>query len=148
MSADLYAPEERRLLEAWFEGKSLSLEDEGLLAEWGFDHDACEAYTRLDAWVGAFAVRDIQERLPNCGIGQSDGSCVLTRPIRRMMTFGYGAHHCLGAAAARLQARVALEELLARFPDFSVDASAGEFAAGHFVRRFASLPFSSGPPAA
>jgi len=57
------------------------------------------------------------------------------------MTFGYGAHHCLGAAAARLQARVTLEELLARFPDFVVDASAGTYAQGNYVRRFSSLPF-------
>ena len=64
-----------------------------------------------------------------------------TRGIDRIMTFGYGAHHCLGAAAARLQARVALEELLARCPDFEVDAAAGEFAPGHFVRRYYSLPF-------
>ena len=63
------------------------------------------------------------------------------RRPRQIMTFGYGAHHCLGAAAARLQARVTLEELLARCPQFSVDAAAGEFAPGSFVRRYASLPF-------
>jgi hypothetical protein len=80
MSNDTYTIEERRLLEVWFEGKSLSIEDEDLLAEWGFDHDPCEAYTRLDAWVGAFAVRDIQERLPNTGICRDDG-VILTRPI-------------------------------------------------------------------
>ena len=58
-----------------------------------------------------------------------------------IMTFSHGAHHCLGAAAARLQGRVALEELLARMPEFAVDAAAGEFAPGHFVRRYQSLPF-------
>jgi cytochrome P450 family 130 len=63
------------------------------------------------------------------------------RPIDRMMTFGYGAHHCLGAAAARLQGRVVLEELLARFPDFTVDAQRATFAPGHHVRRYSSLPF-------
>lgn len=63
------------------------------------------------------------------------------RRPRRIMSLGYGAHHCLGAAAARLQGRVALEELLARFPDFAVDAAAGEFAPGNFVRRYQSLPF-------
>ncbi len=71
----------------------------------------------------------------------------VTRNIERIMTFGYGAHHCLGAATARLQARVALEELLARHPDFTVDAAAGRFAGGHFVRRYASLPFTAGPAA-
>ena len=57
------------------------------------------------------------------------------------MSFGYGPHHCIGAAAARLQARIALEELLARCPEFSVDAERGRYAPGHFVRRFESLPF-------
>ena len=65
---------------------------------------------------------------------------VRRRP-RQIMTFGYGPHHCLGAAAARLQARVALEELLARCPSFSVDAERGEFAPGHFIRRYVRLPF-------
>lgn len=63
------------------------------------------------------------------------------RRPRQIMTFSYGAHHCLGAAVARLQARVALEELLARCPRFAVDAERGEFAPGHFVRRYQSLPF-------
>ncbi|HKY13792.1 MAG TPA: cytochrome P450 [Microthrixaceae bacterium] len=67
----------------------------------------------------------------------------VTRRPRRILTFSYGAHHCLGAAAARLQGRVALEELLARLPDFSVDAAAGEFAPGHFVRRYQRLPFTA-----
>ena len=57
------------------------------------------------------------------------------------MSFSYGAHHCLGAAVARLQARVALEELLSAYPDFEVDAQAGVFAPGSYVRRYRSLPF-------
>jgi hypothetical protein len=63
------------------------------------------------------------------------------RDPKPILSFGYGAHHCLGAAVARLQARVALEELLARCPRFAVDAPAGEFAPGHFVRRYLRLPF-------
>lgn len=66
------------------------------------------------------------------------------RDIDKILTFSYGAHHCLGAAAARLQGRVALEELLARCPDFEVDAAAGAFAPGAFVRRYESLPFIPG----
>ena len=65
----------------------------------------------------------------------------VTREPRQLVTFGYGAHHCLGAAAARLMARVALEELLHRCPHFVVDGMAGRFAPGHFVRRYESLPF-------
>jgi cytochrome P450 len=73
--------------------------------------------------------------------GDDAGTLDMRRNPRPIMAFGYGAHHCLGAAAARLQARVALEELLARCPRFSVDARGGEFAPGHFVRRYQSLPF-------
>ncbi|MDQ2648863.1 MAG: cytochrome P450 [Actinomycetota bacterium] len=65
----------------------------------------------------------------------------VARAITTILTFSYGAHHCLGAAAARLQARVALEELLARCPHFAVDHEAGTFAPGHFVRRYETLPF-------
>ncbi len=65
------------------------------------------------------------------------------RSAPRMLTFGYGAHHCLGAAAARLQSRIALEELLARCPDFAVDGDAAEYATGNYVRRHTTLPFSA-----
>ncbi len=65
------------------------------------------------------------------------------RAPRRILTFSHGAHHCLGAAAARLAARVVVEELLARAPEFTVDAAAGTFADGNYVRRYASLPFAT-----
>lgn len=64
----------------------------------------------------------------------------VTRPIGRFLTFSSGPHFCLGAAAARLQARVAFEELLRRCPDFVVEPTKGEFADGPFVRRYAALP--------
>jgi cytochrome P450 len=67
----------------------------------------------------------------------------ITRQIRRHLTFSYGAHHCIGAAIARLQATVALEELLGRCPDFTADGDAARFAPGHFVRRYETMPFSA-----
>jgi cytochrome P450 len=76
--------------------------------------------------------------------GDDAGELDVTRAPRPILSFGYGPHHCLGAAAARLQAKVALEELLARCPDFSVDAERGTFAPGNFVRRYLSLPFEAG----
>jgi cytochrome P450 len=69
----------------------------------------------------------------------------VTRSPRRILTFSHGAHHCLGAAAARLAGRVTLEELLRTMPEFEVDHQAGVFAPGHYVRRYSSLPFSAAP---
>jgi cytochrome P450 family 130 len=71
----------------------------------------------------------------------------IDRRPSRVLTFGVGAHHCLGAAPARLMGRIALEELLIRCPEFTVDTAAGRFAPGHFVRWYESLPFSPGPAA-
>ena len=75
--------------------------------------------------------------------GPTAADCDITRKIQRHLTFSYGAHHCIGAAIARLQARIALEELLARCPNFTVDAKAAKFAGGHFVRRYLSMPFTA-----
>lgn len=65
----------------------------------------------------------------------------VTRRPRNILTFSHGSHHCLGAAAARMQARVALTELLTRCPDFEVDESGVVWADGHYVRRPLSVPF-------
>ena len=70
---------------------------------------------------------------------QANSTC--TRRPRNILTFSHGAHHCLGAAAARMQSRVALTELLARCPDFEVDESGIVWAGGSYVRRPLSVPF-------
>jgi len=76
--------------------------------------------------------------------GPDAETLAVTRAPRQILTFGSGAHFCLGAAAARLMGRVVVEEVLARCPDYAVDAAAGRFAPGHFVRRYEALPFVPG----
>jgi cytochrome P450 len=44
----------------------------------------------------------------------------ITRSPNRHLSFGWGTHFCLGASLARLEARIAFEELLARLPEFHV----------------------------
>lgn len=73
--------------------------------------------------------------------GPDAAECDVQRNFKRMLSFSYGPHFCIGAAAARLQARIAIEEILSRCPDFVVDPEAGRFASGHFVRRYEYLPF-------
>ncbi|MCB0932368.1 MAG: cytochrome P450 [Mycobacterium sp.] len=68
----------------------------------------------------------------------------VTRRPRNILTFSHGAHHCLGAAAARMQSRVALTELLTRCPTFEVDESGIVWAGGGYVRRPLSVPMRLG----
>ena len=49
----------------------------------------------------------------------------VTRPAPRHLGFGRGAHFCLGARLARLEARVAFEELLARVPEYELCGDPG-----------------------
>ncbi|MDH4170708.1 MAG: cytochrome P450 [Acidimicrobiia bacterium] len=54
------------------------------------------------------------------------------------LTFGYGIHFCLGASLARIQGRIALEELLKRFPTWETDGEA-RLSQTSTVRGFESL---------
>ncbi len=43
------------------------------------------------------------------------------REPRQHVGFGVGVHYCLGASLARLEGRIALEEILKRFPEWDID---------------------------
>ena len=62
------------------------------------------------------------------------------RDIDRHVSFGFGRHLCLGASLARLETRVAFEELLKRFPDFSIDETGVERHVSVNVRGLSKLP--------
>jgi cytochrome P450 len=68
----------------------------------------------------------------------------ITRKIDHHLTFGYGIHFCLGAALARLEGRVALEEVLKRFPTWDVDWDNAEQAHTSTVRGWERLPVFTG----
>jgi cytochrome P450 len=62
------------------------------------------------------------------------------RQIGRHLSFGHGIHLCLGAALARLEGRVALDEVLNRFPDWEVDYEEAVQARTSTVRGWEKLP--------
>ena len=60
------------------------------------------------------------------------------------LTFGYGLHFCLGASLARLEGRVALDELLNRWPEWEVDLGEARLSATSTVRGWDSMPMVVG----
>ena len=64
----------------------------------------------------------------------------LERDTTAMLSFGQGAHFCLGAALARLEGRTVLEEFWKRFPDYEVVPEGSARIHSVSVRGFAALP--------
>jgi len=64
----------------------------------------------------------------------------ISRDPKPHLAFGFGTHFCLGASLARLEAKIALEELLARAPEFRVDFASSARLGGGVVRGWATLP--------
>ena len=64
------------------------------------------------------------------------------RDIKQHLTFGYGIHFCLGGHLARLEGRVALDEVLQRFPRWEVDWDNAIQAHTSTTRGWESLPLS------
>jgi cytochrome P450 len=67
-------------------------------------------------------------------------TCDVRRNMSRTMTFGFGAHHCLGAALARLEGRIVLEEVLKRFPNWVVDEDNTKMTPGFITRGWENMP--------
>ena len=70
-----------------------------------------------------------------------DGECFdIHREIGQHLSFGLGAHFCLGASLARLEGRVALEEVLKRFPEWDLDMEHAKLSPTSTVRGWETLP--------
>jgi cytochrome P450 len=60
------------------------------------------------------------------------------------VAFGFGTHFCLGASLARLEGRVALDEMLNRWPEWDVDYDGIELSPTSTVRGWESMPIVVG----
>jgi cytochrome P450 len=65
------------------------------------------------------------------------------RPTRQHLAFSVGTHFCLGSALARLEGRIALEEILKRFPEWDVDLTRAKLSPTSTVRGWESMPAST-----
>jgi cytochrome P450 len=118
-------------------------------------------YETVPMYVGRYVNRDVEvhdQKLP-------EGSAILmllgaaNRDERRFddpdrfdirreasshVVFGFGAHFCLGAALARLEGRIALDEVLNRFPEWDVDYDNIAFSPTATVRGWQQWPVTVG----
>jgi cytochrome P450 len=62
------------------------------------------------------------------------------RQFDHHVSLGLGIHFCLGAALARMEGRIGIEETLARFPDYDVDHEAATLLYTSTVRGYDQLP--------
>jgi cytochrome P450 len=132
----------------------------GIVADRSLVNDAIEEILRFEPpapHVGRYVARDAEIH----GQTVPGGSAILmlvgaaNRDDRRFhdgdrfdvhrravshLTFGHGAHFCLGAALARLEGRIALDELLNRFPEWTVDIAGAKIAPTSTVRGWEKLP--------
>jgi len=67
---------------------------------------------------------------------------IADRVIERQLAFGHGIHFCLGAPLARMETRIALQELITRFPTYEVDRENVERFHSTNVRGLSKVPFS------
>lgn len=59
----------------------------------------------------------------------------------RILTFGHGAHRCLGAHFAKMEGKIMLEEVMRRMPEYRIDHSGAKLLRTEFVRGHLELPF-------
>ena len=64
----------------------------------------------------------------------------IRREVHQHLTFSVGTHYCLGSALARLEGRIALEEILRRFPEWDIDIAQCRLSPTSTVRGWETMP--------
>lgn len=75
-----------------------------------------------------------EEEFPNADVFD------ITRRPPRSLSFGHGAHKCIGEHLGRLEGRVLLEEILALAPQYEVDSSGVERTYSEFLHGYHAMP--------
>jgi cytochrome P450 len=148
------------LANAWFWGwhhpheRAKALHDHRRIGDWVEETLRFDTSTQMLLRVTTGEVELLGTKVPGdsrvlllVGSANRDPACFpdpdrydLDRDTSKLISFGSGRHFCLGAALARLEARVGLEELLARVSDYDIDEGGAERVHSINVRGFARLP--------
>jgi cytochrome P450 len=102
--------------------------------------NAIEEILRLEPppyHFGRYVTKDVEMHGQTVPAGS-----IIDRDISRILSFGFGAHLCLGANLARIEGRIVLEEVLKRIPEWFIDLDHGELTQGIDTRGWESLPVS------
>jgi cytochrome P450 len=83
--------------------------------------------------IGA-AVRDHRQFPPDGDVFD------IHREQRQHLSFSIGTHYCLGSALARLEGRIAIEEILKRFPEWDIDIDNAAMSSTSTVRGWDTMP--------
>ena len=115
-----------------------------------------DSMVNLGDWVaGPLWPRETFELLAGLGIpsvrGNHDRWAIdrpddfdIERPPMLALGFGYGIHSCLGAALARMESRIAIEEMVRRWPEFSIDEDGLRRVHMSNVAGYANVPVTTG----
>ena len=98
-----------------------------------------DARKLVDFGIGSY-IRHLLEAVARRPEAERYRFRVYTRKADRELYFGYGQHVCIGKSLARLETRVAMEELAARFPDWNVDEGGLTRTYQAHVRGFQNIP--------
>ena len=99
---------------------------------------------RLQTFPDNFTNARLKRRDPR--VNEDPDGFDIRREEPKQISFGYGIHLCLGASLARLEARVAFEELLGRYPDLSLVDEQPRWGDNAFLRGLEVLKVSTQKP--
>jgi cytochrome P450 len=149
MAALLQHPEQHRILVGAPELVPAAVEE--MLRFDAPAHHATFRYAVRDVTIAGVTIPAGVQVLVNLAAGGRDPernpaaeSFDVRRSTGAHVAFGHGIHHCLGAPLARLEAHIALTELLGRFPDMRLAVPPDQLSWGHgdglVLRGLSSLP--------
>ena len=94
-------------------------------------------------WFGAVAAQEDGKGAVTVKFANPEAFDIRRAWPHKSLAFGHGHHFCIGKSLARLETRIALEEIAARFPDYEVDPAGLTRTYQAHVKGYVNLPIST-----